>query len=246
MFRDIARALVVPPLGPLLLLIFGIGLSRRSRRFGAFLVWAGAGALILLSIPFVSDGLARTVEVFPPLRGVPANTDAIVVLGGGIRHNGEGRLGAVPRQPALERLAAGAALARRTGLPLVLSGGSVDSGPPEADVLEASLEDQFGIHALLLERKSRTTRENARETAALLLPRGYRRIVLVTSSVHMRRAVGEFNRAGFLVTPAPCGMAGPWRLGFKEWLPKPSALEQSYEAIYEWSGLVAARVLAKF
>ncbi|HSC89539.1 MAG TPA: YdcF family protein, partial [Polyangiaceae bacterium] len=56
---------------------------------------------------------------------------------------------------------------------------------------------------LLLELDSLTTKQNAACAAQLLLPRGLRRIGLVTCDFHMARARRCFVRRGFDVEPLP-------------------------------------------
>lgn len=240
-FRALARALVLPPGGPILLSFLGLGLLRAWPRLGRALVTAGLTILLLLSLPVVSDVLSLAVEEHPPLGAAqPAPAGAIVVLGGGIRRNATEPDGAALKLETLERLAGGAALARRTGLPLVLSGGSAESAPAEADVMQATLKRDFGLEARFLERRSTTTRENARETAALLAPAWIKNVVLVTSAVHMRRAVAEFEAAGITVLPAPVGGTLTVGRGLKAWLPDAAALERSRDALYEIAGLLVA------
>lgn len=241
-FRAIARAVVLPPGGPVLLAVLGLGLLRRWPRLGRALVAAGLAIVLLLSLPVVSDVLSLAVEEYPPLgASQPAAAGAIVVLAGGVRQNAADPGGAALTHESLARLAGGAALARRTGLPLVLSGGSVEPGPPEADVMQAVLKRDFGLEARFLERLSTTTRQNARETAALLAPVWIKNVVLVTSAVHMRRAVAEFESAGVTVLPAPVGGTLTVGRGLTAWLPRPSALERSRDALYEACALVVAR-----
>ena len=242
-FRALARAFVLPPGGPLLLAFLGLGVLRWWPRIGRALAAAGLTILLVLSLPVVSDVLALAVEEYPALSASqPVAAGAIVVLAGGIRRNAAEPGGAALSGDSLERLAGGAALARRTGLPLVLSGGSVEPGPAEADVMQLTLKRDFGLEARFLERRSRTTRENARETAALLAPAWIKNVVLVTSAVHMRRAVAEFEAAGVTVLPAPVGGTLTVGLGLTAWLPRPSALARSRDALYEVGGLAIARL----
>jgi uncharacterized SAM-binding protein YcdF (DUF218 family) len=51
--------------------------------------------------------------------------------------------------------------------------------------------------AVVVERTSRNTAENARNAAHILLPRGRRRVWLVTQPFHLRRAALWFARVGF-------------------------------------------------
>jgi uncharacterized SAM-binding protein YcdF (DUF218 family) len=90
---------------------------------------------------------------------------------------------------------------------IIACGGKTWNGVSETDALCAFLIEQ-GVppHALQREPNSRSTRQNAHYAAKLLLPRGERRIWLVTCDWHMARALRSFEGAGFLPEPlpAPC------------------------------------------
>ena len=91
--------------------------------------------------------------------------------------------------------------------------------------------------AMLLETHSRNTRENARYSAQLLDARKMHHILLVTSAVHMDRAMGQFLGLGLDVTPAVTDVeavavpADLWR-----YLPDAAALSSSAGAIKEILG----------
>ena len=101
---------------------------------------------------------------------------------------------------AAERRALRAAEAFRAGLSphILVCGGKAWSGVREADALCAFLLGA-GVPANALEAElcSRSTRQNARFAARMLLPRGVRRIGLVTCDWHMARALRSFEGAGF-------------------------------------------------
>jgi hypothetical protein len=242
LIRALCRALVLPPGGLLLLALLGWMICARRPRLGRSLIGASLVLLLLLSTPVVSNVLGRLSDQYPPLDlNVPPHGEVIVVLAGGVRRNAPGNEGAVLSLDTLQRLAYGARLARLTGLPLLLSGGSVEPGEPESAVMERVLGADFGLHARWLEQLSRTTRENARETARVLNREHLSQVILVTSAAHMRRALAEFKAVGLDVVPAPVGGAGVDH-GFLAWFPKMSALERSYEALYEFSGELVARL----
>ncbi len=82
---------------------------------------------------------------------------------------------------------------------LVLSGGG-RRAVPEADVMRRlALAGGVPAAALLLEPRSRSTLENATETARLLAARGDTAIVLVTDPYHALRARLLFRLAGVAV-----------------------------------------------
>jgi uncharacterized SAM-binding protein YcdF (DUF218 family) len=238
LFRALCRAVVLPPVGPMVLVLLGLWILPRRRPLAVGLIATGVVGVLLLSMPVFSDALARSVQDVPSAtpEGAVADAGVIVMLGGGIGRSAEISGGYAPLPKALERLAGAARLVRDTGLPLLLSGGAVEAGPAEADVLERVLERSFGLKARYLERRSRTTRENARETAAILRPLGVTHIVLVTSALHMHRARAEFEAVGFVVVPAPVAVVPPSDFTAMTLLPNTRALDRSREAIYEWLG----------
>src|SRR5690606_20884529 len=87
--------------------------------------------------------------------------------------------------------------------PLVLSGGTVSDGAAEA-ALMATFAEHLGVPAAVIriEARSRTTWQNAQNLAALRPPIP-RRVWLVTSAVHMPRAMYSLQKAGFDACPAP-------------------------------------------
>jgi len=234
--RAVCRAIVLPPGGPLLVGAVGLALLRRRPRTGRALLALALAALLVLSLPVGAGLLTRAAERYPALAPPWPAADVIVVLGGGISH------GAVPEpSPAsLERLAAGARLARATGLPLFLSGGVVDGAEAEARVMQRALRTEFGLEARWLETRSRTTEENARESVPMLRALGLGRVILVTSAVHMPRAVAEFRAAGLEVIPAPVGASEGYPHGVRAWLPSATALARSQAALYELAGRAVA------
>ena len=100
-----------------------------------------------------------------------------------------------------ERVLAGADLWHRGVAPvLVLTGGRdplARASIAEADAFAARARE-LGVpdDALLLERDSSNTADNARHLAKLLLP-DRRRVRVVTQPFHLRRALLWFRRAGF-------------------------------------------------
>jgi uncharacterized SAM-binding protein YcdF (DUF218 family) len=240
--RAILKACVLPPVSSVVLIGGGLWALRSQRRWGWVLTATGLITLLALSLPIVADALAMRVAGALPYPDFDSEPEqAIVVLSGGIRVNARSESGAGLRGATLARLAAAAGLARRTGLPLLVSGGMVEKGPPEARVMADVLQADFGLQAAFVEDRSRNTHENAIESARILQAAGIRRVWLVTSDVHLPRAVAEFQRTGLQVRPFAAG--GPGRLpdGVWAWLPHPWALEESHAALYEWLGRVVMR-----
>ena len=235
--KTLLKALVLPPSGPLLLALLGALLLRWRPRTGGVLLALGLGALWLLSMPALAGALTRSIQHYPPFNaGAPTQAQAIVVLGGGGERVFAPEYGGpAPGPYLLERLAYGAFLARRTGLPLLVSGWHA-----EAIAMRDSLRKSFGLEPRWVDTQSYDTFDNAHNSAQLLAAAGVRRIILVTSTQHVWRATHEFLATGLSVTPAPAGVVPAHPLSnsvsLLRYIPDAQALEQSYEAIYELLG----------
>jgi uncharacterized SAM-binding protein YcdF (DUF218 family) len=229
----------------LALALFGLWRDRR-RLLQSCLV----AALVLtygLSLPPTARMLAGTLEHRYPaparIDRLPAapGYDAVVVLAGGVSRRGGLRPEDRLKPESLERLLCGRSLMAQGLAPvLVLSGGNADpfaDQTPEAEIMARTLRT-FGPSpgTVETELRSRTTYENAVETKKLLGSRT--RIALVTSAMHMPRAMALFRHQGFASTAFPCGyLAGPRESGINEYLPNIQNLHDSTRAINEWVGL---------
>jgi len=230
------RTLILPPASPLIVGIVGLVCWRRRPRLGLTLCALSIGSLWILSTPIISDALARSVERYPaldPTRLTPAQAraQAIVILGGGIRHDAPEYGGDAPNPPVVLRLVEGAKIARATHLPILVSGDL-----REAQSMRRFLEEDLQVPVRWAESTSKNTRENADFSARILLPAGVRRIILVTSGSHLARSAADFTDAGFEVVAAPAEM---WTLderGAFAVLPSIRALSRSYVTLYEWIG----------
>ncbi|MBI2159753.1 MAG: YdcF family protein, partial [Candidatus Rokubacteria bacterium] len=87
---------------------------------------------------------------------------------------------------------------------IVFSGAAFEGRPAEAEVA-ARLARELGVPSerIMTETGARTTREEAARIARRLEPRAVRRVLLVTDSEHLTRALPLFERVGLEVLPAP-------------------------------------------
>lgn len=111
---------------------------------------------------------------------------------------------------------------------------------PEAELI-ADLLVEFGAprSSLVLETKSRNTHENAINTAAIFRDHGWRHGVLVTSGIHMPRAMAAFRKQGMHLSAASRDIHGMSINQFRptDFLPDPGSLAKSSSAIREMIGL---------
>ena len=250
----VAAALVFPLNLSILLGLVALVLARRRK--GGLAALAGALAIAVLfvaSAPAVSDRLVAGLERdWPPADPAASpRAGAIVVLGGSLA------TGVPPRHgpelvDASDRVLHAARLYRAGKAPVVVASGGrlpwMAASRSEADEM-AGLLVEWGVprEAILLEEKARTTSENAAESARLLRARGVKRVLLVTSSIHMRRALASFRAEGLEAIPSPCDalVAGPPSTGPLAWLPAPEALARTHRALKELLGLLYYRATGR-
>jgi uncharacterized SAM-binding protein YcdF (DUF218 family) len=235
--KALLKQLVLPPTGPLLVSAFGLALVRSHPRLGRALAFVGILSLLLLSMPVVSNLLRQSVGGSPVLDLERAKSaQAIVILGGGTHPDAPEYGGDTLGHLTLERVRYGARVARLTGLPILVTGGAVSGGEPEARLMRQSLEREFGVDVNWAEDQSRNTRENAIRSAAILQAQGIHRVVLVAHDFDMRRASAEFAAAGIDAIAAPTGTPAYGVADWRDFLPSIPGLEGSYYALYEILG----------
>jgi uncharacterized SAM-binding protein YcdF (DUF218 family) len=239
--RILAKNLILPPAGLLLLAGAGLVVRRRAPRTGAAMIVGALVVLGALSTPACSQRLQRALDADPPLTAAhldPA-AGAIVVLAGDMRV-AEEYDGDDVGPMTLQRVRFGARLHRMTGLPLLVTGGGArDDHDPPGVVMARVLEEEFGAPVRWVETDSRNTAENARYSAAILDRAGIDTIYLVTTAFHMPRSRVAFEALGLRVVAAPTDNAPPDR-GFAvlDLVPTASALEESELALHEMLGRV--------
>ncbi|MCQ9378124.1 YdcF family protein [Methyloversatilis sp. XJ19-49] len=235
--KKLLSTLLLPPVSPLLASILGLLLRRHHPRTGMVLAWSGLIALWLLATPVVSGWLERSTYATDAVADL-SDAQAIVILGAGSTDNLVDYDGQTVNGFALERLRAGARLARKTGLPVLVSGGVVWQGQPEADLMAAVLQEQ-DVPVRWIESASRDTGDNAVLSAATLGNEGVTRVALVTHAFHMRRAMEHFRRAGLTPLAAPTLIRRTGGVSPGDLVPSMRALSQSGVALHEWLGWIA-------
>ena len=231
--KTLFKILIVPPAGLLMLGLLGLLLLRRRPALGRVCLISSLGLIWLLATPVISDALTRSVERYPTMDlRQAADAQAIVILGGGGPRAFAPEFGGPAAEPyQLERLTYGAYLAKKTALPVLVTGFAI-----EAHAMHDSLQRNFDIETQWLDDQAYDTFQNAQNSAHLLQASGVHRIILVTRATHMARSVEEFTSTGLAVIPAPVGIVGRRDFGVFRFLPDPEALLRSHIAIYEMLG----------
>ncbi|HEY9225789.1 MAG TPA: YdcF family protein [Gemmatimonadaceae bacterium] len=179
-------------------LSFALGLLGVNARFRSVLSWMTAALLVVLLVvaytPIMRPVSARWVlnePVHPPL-------DAIVVLSGSVKSNG------ALNTDGLERLLTGVQLLKQMpGAVLITSRVGTDFGEGRV----TSDQEQQRIIALSgfsgewrIVDSVTSTRDEAVRSAELLIPRNKRKIAVITTPMHTRRACRAFEAVGFDAT----------------------------------------------
>ena len=217
-------------------------------------LWAALAVLMLCGNGWMVGGLTRYLE----LRHLPPNpvpeADCILILSGGV-------LSAKPPRPTTEvdqagnRVLYGAHLFRERRAPLVVctggpSGGKT-TGASGAEEM-ARLLETLGVpaDAIIIETESRRTSQHAVNLNPVFRERGFLRILLVTSALHMPRSLGVFRRSypGIEFIPAPTDFrsvsmpSAPFRSEFTAMIPSTANLHEFSLAMHEYLGIAYYRL----
>ncbi len=133
---------------------------------------------------------------------------------------------------------------------VILSGGRVPwlkSLPPESQSM-LEVMDLMGVprSAIIQESQSANTYENAVDVKAILKARHIDRILLVTSAMHMPRALSLFKDQGIDAIAAPCDFLPftpheDWRGTIIGLIPDPNCLTKTSMAFNEFLGIAVYR-----
>jgi len=200
----------------------------RSPNRVAWLAAAATGGLVIGT--FTPLGLMLTVPLdyrfalSPPSQSPP---DGIILLGGVAGWSGVEAVSALSQHYPKARL--------------IFSG----FDPGDENVLKDFAQLGGDPARIYMEPRARTTFEDALYAAALLKPKPTDRWMLVTSAMHMPRAIGCFRVAGFQVEPHPVALVTDRSNPFVGFVPGPLALYYLDAAAKEWIGLIAYRLMGK-
>jgi uncharacterized SAM-binding protein YcdF (DUF218 family) len=239
----------------LVLAIAGAALLWRARRrpwIGRTLVVLGLGYYALIFVTPASQWIVLPLEDrFARPAPAPEHVTGVIVLGGAVDQVLTEAHDIPALNGAAERMTEMLILARRyPEARLVFTGGQgtfVPGALTEAEVARR-LWTEMGMPAdrVTYEDRSRNTWENAVLTKALVDPKPGETWLLVTSAMHMPRAIGCFRAAGWTgVLPWPVNYTtgGSPRAWYDA--PFPTRLNQFEAGLREWVGLLAYWLLGR-
>ncbi|MBU2737825.1 YdcF family protein [Acidithiobacillus concretivorus] len=243
----LASALLQPPGVLFLLAMFGwLSEVLGWRYMGRTLIILALGILYFFSTAIGARLLLMPLEnryptLHQPLTGAE-RPGAIVVLGGGEVMDSPHSRQETANARTLVRLMAAARLARQTQLPVVPSGGAPRFGvAAEATTMAHILRQDFHVTSPIWpETHSYNTAANAADSSILLAAHHIQKIYLVTSALHMPRAVAWFSLSHLEVIPVPTDyrLNQVRELKMDSWLPRAIFMEISSEACHEYLGLL--------
>ncbi|MFO1352892.1 MAG: YdcF family protein [Gammaproteobacteria bacterium] len=231
------------------IMVSAIALGLDRRRWAGYALGVALVGLWLCSTPAITDALRASLETrYPPLTMAQLpSADAIVVLGGGV----EGAAPPYRLYPDLggsaDRVWFAARLFKAGKAPLIIASGGrlpwTGAAQAEAPAIVELLEE-LGVPsaALAVESESLNTYQNAVNVKPILQQRGLRSILLVTSAMHMTRALGTFRAQGIEVYPAPTDYEFvPAPASLLRWLPDAAALAGTTQVLKEYFGTLVYR-----
>ena len=235
----------------LFLAAFSLGQRKMPRRI---CFWTAFALLCICGNGWVVRAMVRHLEQqhLPPERVTKA--DCLVVLSGGT-------LPQVPPRPTIEiddagdRVLYGAYLYRQGCAPHIICTGGVGRGSgalhPAADDMRGLLE-MLGVpnEAVIEETKARNTHEHATNLLPFLQERSFKRVLLVTSAMHMPRSLGVFRRLcpgiEFIAAPtdfrATDRIPAPWYHELTDLIPTSYNLVRFSQAMHEYVGIAYYRM----
>jgi uncharacterized SAM-binding protein YcdF (DUF218 family) len=230
----------------------------RRPRTAAFCIVLALVLLLGSSNGWVSRYFVRTLEWQHTPNQLPT-AEAIVVLGGATRSAFLPRP-SVDLQESGDRVIYAAQLYRQKKAPLIiLSGGRIEwfgKGTPESQDM-ATILTSIGIpsEALIQEPDSLNTYQNAVNVKKILVERGIKRVLLVTSAIHMPRSLLIFQKQfqkQIDVIPAPTDFLVSYgelqeltstpKAAILNLLPETTNLDQFTSALKEYIGMVIYRL----
>lgn len=251
--RNILANSLMPPMLWLILAIFALLFFKKRRKLqyctlalSIVLLWVTS--TVVFSQAFT--GWVGSLLHWPkPLiineTSINPKTQAIVILGGGVRRGAE----ELPdyqyqdiSKEGMERLRMGARLGKYSHLPILVTGGLPDKTNtkelPEGTMMATVLEKELATPVKWIEKNSNTTQENAEFSSKILKASGIQEIYLVTHFWHMPRAYQEFTKAGLVVIPVPVGFESKEKFTPLDYLPSSAGLLRTQQVWHELLGWV--------
>jgi len=234
--------IIFPPSVFIIILLSALFYINRNNKKAVILIVLDIILLYSLSIEPVKNLILAPLENYSSPINLKQrhNADYIVVLGGGTvnsspEENSKGSLS----PDSMKRALYGVYLAGIFKVPLIFSGGRLSEKQSESEAnIALRIMNRYAAKEIRLikEDGSRTTFENAEFIKSRFNPK---KIILVTSAYHMKRALFSFNKAGIECIAAPSNYkSGKSGLNITSFIPKTGEMDDIYKGLKEYAGLI--------
>lgn len=234
--------------GVWLALAAAILIYRRRERAARRCAIAAAAVLIVLGFTPVSVWLMHPIENAYPRPTLPQHIDGILILGGGMDAETYASRGVPNPDQGLARLVAGYEVARRhPEARVVFSGGPFPISDPDSEARVArDILLNLGVAParLTLETASYNTWENFTLARKLVNPKPGEKWILVTSALHMPRAMAIAAKVRWDMIPWPADYMTAADSHF-EFMQFTKNLDRADKAVHEWIGAIVYRLTGK-
>ncbi|GAB4447149.1 MAG: YdcF family protein [Bacteroidales bacterium] len=214
------------------------------------LLWISVAIFYIFSNSFLLDEVMRLWE--KPVVTIDSQKQHytyVVVLGGMMSYY-DTKAKQIGFNKSVDRLMQGLKILNK-GIAdtLVFSGGDgsvLKSIGPEGDYIKNYLGDiAFDTSCVKVESKSQNTYENAKYSSTLIKSDKNHKILLITSAFHLRRAIGCFEKQGFVIDYYPADrISGKRKFTFDHLLiPQIEAMEKWSVLIHEISGYIIYKIM---
>jgi uncharacterized SAM-binding protein YcdF (DUF218 family) len=229
----IVQSFIFPP-GIIVFFLFLTALfSKRFKKFFLFLTFVS----YLLTTQFMGNLLISPLET-PYKKSLIKQKDVslVVVLGGGYY---EGSPNLPLSLSAFKRAIFGYEVAKKTALPLLYNGSGKESESAKLTYKELFSDNKIKI---FYENRALNTLDNATLTKEFLEKKGLKkRVYLVTSAFHMKRALKAFKSVGIDAIPTATDFRTSKSFCWCFFFPSSEGLNLNYLALHEYVGIILAK-----
>jgi uncharacterized SAM-binding protein YcdF (DUF218 family) len=248
----LATALVNSVLNPFFLILWlllaaAVLMALGYRTFGRRVVYGLAIYLVVILVLPLEIWALRPLEDRFPRPPLPAHVDGIVVLEGGTDAAIVIPRGAFAWEPAVLRLIAGGDLLRRFPEARLIHSGAFERPEMTAEVEKFVFGDLgLDMNRIIAENRSRNTWDNLVFSKELAQPKAGETWMLVTSAVHIPRAMGIARHLGWTMVPWPSDYLTRKDYALFDYMRAPEDRFRMLSAgLHEWVGLIAYRLMGR-
>lgn len=161
----------------------------------------------------------------------------VVVLGGGLNYK-VGDNSTQLSNISMLRLLKGIVIADQNNMPLLYSDRvQINHTKSNQSKVDIELLNRYSDIELIIEDESKNTYENGYNTKKWMDIKNYKKIYLVTSAIHMKRATKVFDKFNINYIPVVANYSHSHQLLWLDYLPNRGSLTSNMKALHEWIGL---------